>query len=454
MFFELRNGSLYEIPGSIGKNPLSDLGNFYIDQVNDSFSTIIDSYNDRCYIVPVDAVRYGIDDLFKNEISKKIIDTSYENSEYKNVTTFILAITYACNFKCSYCYQQYNNQLKRTVISDDNLMYIFDIISTYMKKYPNKEIELGLFGGEPLLPQNEDVINKIIDFCKKERIQFHIATNGFYLPFFMKKFIINRNFISSIGMTIDSLELISSTRISVSRQEKYSSNTEQLIKSIKTLIFYGINVHVETNLDLHNYRDIRKIEASFRENGLLDNPNFHWFLGRVDDRLYETNYPDIIPEYFITNELFKNKLSNNIHSAYLKTTLNLTKKLGFDPHQSELVSRNSYCFASSDLDNVFYIDNDLKTYRCTYTVGRPEFSIFDFSMQNLENYTPHSITSSSYKECSSCSIGGYCGGGCQLSHHANFTKCCSYEKQSFSGFIKEVFNPKLNELLRNYNDEN
>ncbi|MCI5724156.1 MAG: hypothetical protein MR283_09200 [Erysipelotrichaceae bacterium] len=105
------------------------------------------------------------------------------------------------------------------------------------------------------------------------------------------------------------------------------------------------------------------------------------------------------------------------------------------------------------LDNVFYIDNDLKTYRCTYTVGRPEFSIFDFSMQNLENYTPHSITSSSHRECSSCSIGGYCG-GCQLSHHANFTKYCSYKKQSFSGFIKEVFSPKLNELLRSYNDEN
>jgi hypothetical protein len=29
--------------------------------------------------------------------------------------------------------------------------------------------------------------------------------------------------------------------------------------------------------------------------GLLSNEHFRWSVGRVDDRLYETNYQDIIP---------------------------------------------------------------------------------------------------------------------------------------------------------------
>lgn len=95
----------------------------------------------------------------------------------------------------------------------------------------------------------------------------------------------------------------------------------------------------------------------------------------------------------------------------------------------------------------------LKTYRCTCTVGRSRYSLFDFSYENLTNYRPVAVTCNSYAECKDCKIGGFCGGGCQLSHQIDFKKCCTYEEEVFSHFMKTLFIPyiksKYNEVNQN-----
>lgn len=52
-----------------------------------------------------------------------------------------------------------------------------------------------------------------------------------------------------------------------------------------------------------------------------------------------------------------------------------------------------------------------------------------------------------------CKIGGFCGGGCQLSHQIDFKKCCTYEEEVFSHFMKTLFIPyiksKYNEVNQN-----
>ena len=96
---------------------------------------------------------------------------------------------------------------------------------------------------------------------------------------------------------------------------------------------------------------------------------------------------------------------------------------------------------------------NLKTYRCTCTVGRSRYSLFDFSYENLTNYRPVAVTCNSYAECKDCKIGGFCGGGCQLSHQIDFKKCCTYEEEVFSHFMKTLFIPyiksKYNEVNQN-----
>ena len=182
---------------------------------------------------------------------KRLVDScSYENI----YTAFIIAITYRCNLHCIYCYQQNDKTLSKHIISDENLSLIFETISKYHQDHPNEIIDIGLFGGEPLLPETRDVVKKVMDFCAEKKSKLHIMTNG-------------------------------------------------------------------ANLDL-----------------------------------------------------------------FLKSIHPLCKQQNISFNRSELKNLHWYCWASSNIDKVFYIDSDLDTFRCTYTVGRKEFEMFKFNIDNLEKF--------------------------------------------------------------------
>ena len=170
-------------------------------------------------------------------------------------------------------------------------------------------------------------------------------------------------------------------------------------------------------------------------------------------RLYETNFPDIMMESEILAELQSKPLPDNVHAAFLKTCYNFADKMGLKLNLREHKQTHSYCWSTSSSSNVFYVDMNLKTYRCTCTVGRSRYSLFDFSYENLTNYRPVAVTCNSYAECKDCKIGGFCGGGCQLSHQIDFKKCCTYEEEVFSHFMKTLFIPyiksKYNEVNQN-----
>ena len=318
---------------------------------------------------------------------------------------------------------------------------------------PNKTVRLGLFGGEPLLIENEKVIDKILQFCKEHKTTVHITTNGSFLSYYLKKFIINRRFISGIYPTIDSMALNYMTRYDLDPSRNNTNETFKLLCCIKTLLHYGIHVDLGTNIDRHNHKEIWNTLDDLKKLQLLQDKNFAWTIGRVDDRLYETNFPDIMMESEILAELQSKPLPDNVHAAFLKTCYNFADKMGLKLNLREHKQTHSYCWSTSSSSNVFYVDMNLKTYRCTCTVGRSRYSLFDFSYENLTNYRPVAVTCNSYAECKDCKIGGFCGGGCQLSHQIDFKKCCTYEEEVFSHFMKTLFIPyiksKYNEVNQN-----
>jgi radical SAM domain protein len=354
---------------------------------------------------------------------------------------------------CTYCYQQNDKTLEKKLISDETLDKILSIIAQYMEANPNKTVRLGLFGGEPLLIENEKVIDKILQFCKEHKTTVHITTNGSFLSYYLKKFIINRRFISGIYPTIDSMALNYMTRYDLDPSRNNTNETFKLLCCIKTLLHYGIHVDLGTNIDRHNHKEIWNTLDDLKKLQLLQDKNFAWTIGRVDDRLYETNFPDIMMESEILAELQSKPLPDNVHAAFLKTCYNFADKMGLKLNLREHKQTHSYCWSTSSSSNVFYVDMNLKTYRCTCTVGRSRYSLFDFSYENLTNYRPVAVTCNSYAECKDCKIGGFCGGGCQLSHQIDFKKCCTYEEEVFSHFMKTLFIPyiksKYNEVNQN-----
>ena len=409
-----------------------------------------DTYSNRCFLISKDLLHHGVSE----EVYHKMLDSDETDSNKSSEeVTFILTITYKCNMHCTYCYQQNDKTLEKKLISDETLDKILSIIAQYMEANPNKTVRLGLFGGEPLLIENEKVIDKILQFCKEHKTTVHITTNGSFLSYYLKKFIINRRFISGIYPTIDSMALNYMTRYDLDPSRNNTNETFKLLCCIKTLLHYGIHVDLGTNIDRHNHKEIWNTLDDLKKLQLLQDKNFAWTIGRVDDRLYETNFPDIMMESEILAELQSKPLPDNVHAAFLKTCYNFADKMGLKLNLREHKQTHSYCWSTSSSSNVFYVDMNLKTYRCTCTVGRSRYSLFDFSYENLTNYRPVAVTCNSYAECKDCKIGGFCGGGCQLSHQIDFKKCCTYEEEVFSHFMKTLFIPyiksKYNEVNQN-----
>lgn len=243
MFYELKNGTLVETKDAQGNFDLTQvLGNKYLEDVDSEKCVIVDTYSNRCFLISKDLLHHGVSE----EVYHKMLDSDETDSNKSSEeVTFILTITYKCNMHCTYCYQQNDKTLEKKLISDETLDKILSIIAQYMEANPNKTVRLGLFGGEPLLIENEKVIDKILQFCKEHKTTVHITTNGSFLSYYLKKFIINRRFISGIYPTIDSMALNYMTRYDLDPSRNNTNETFKLLCCIKTLLHYGIHVDLD-----------------------------------------------------------------------------------------------------------------------------------------------------------------------------------------------------------------
>lgn len=436
--------------------------NIYIKNYDNENYLVINSFMDKCMVLNKDYIDnnripssikkyFTTPDIFNIENENILKETLYNQDEInrsQSIVTIILAITYACNLRCTYCYQQCNPVLNKGIISDINLEKIFSVIKEYQSRHPDKIIELGLFGGEPLLKSNELIIDKIFDFCKENIIKIHIITNGTNLDYFMKKIIINRKIIRSIATTIDSSVANEETRSYIMKNEKQKNNSASYILScLKLLLDYEVPISISSNMDKNNLNNLIDLHGLLKEIGFIDNKNFNWYIGRVDDRMYETNYPHIITDTDILLELNKiNHFEDNCHAAFIKTVKNLCDKINMGFNQQETKGKYNYCWTSSPHRNVLYIDNDLDLFRCTYTVGRKEFSIGQLNSIELVDNNFQNRTYLNYQKCKVCKIGGYCSGGCQLSYKVDEEKQCKYELKAFDYFVDKLLIRKMKKL--------
>ncbi|WP_307770177.1 SPASM domain-containing protein [Streptococcus sp. 45] len=107
----------------------------------------------------------------------------------------------------------------------------------------------------------------------------------------------------------------------------------------------------------------------------------------------------------------------------------------------------NYCWNVSPYDRFFYIDNELSLFRCTVTVGRPQYILGNLRTIDLMSYQNETKTFLDYKDCQICEIGGLCSGGCKLSADVDFYKQCQWEKQEFEKFVNQILIPELKEKV-------
>jgi uncharacterized protein len=178
-------------------------------------------------------------------LNKKKLEV-LQNRLSRNILDLTIAPTLACNFKCSYCFQQEQPEYVMTEETQNNLVRFVKMV-----KGKAQILRIAWFGGEPLL-----AIDRMKSFCQRVKeeinvpLESHVITNGYLL---------NSDTIHTLGdlgvtfyqITIDGLEETHNRRRPLHNKK---GTFQTIIKNIETLIQMNneIEVAIRVNIDSEN----------------------------------------------------------------------------------------------------------------------------------------------------------------------------------------------------------
>jgi uncharacterized protein len=313
--------------------------------------------------------------------------------------------TYACNFKCTYCYQSgYDNTpspLKKEVI-EAFFAYIRDHFAG-RRKY------ITLFGGEPLLnnPAYMKNLQYFFELCQSYNLELAIVTNGFHIEEFMP--LLKTFNIREIQVTLDGMPEMHNQRRFIT---KGNDTFQKTSRGIDLLLDNNIPVNLRMVLDKENMGDLPALARFAIQKGWTDHDLFKTQLGRN----YELHYC----------QSGNNKIFSRIemYEAIYHMIKAHPEILEF--HRPSF-SISKYLFENGKLpDPLFDACPGCKTewafdysggiYSCTATVGKMDEQLGTFyphvslDKEKVAEWEERDVLS--IEKCKDCHVQLACGGGC------------------------------------------
>lgn len=213
-----------------------------------------------------------------NSIEKNLIDGGFiipigddEDAEvemlqtdyiYNNKLQLIVHVTKDCNFRCKYCFINFEHQKLEFVVQEQ----IVDFIRKNINKYSG--VYISWFGGEPLLGM--DVISyiseRVIDICKKAKKPYvaGMTTNGYLLtPENIRKLIALK--VYSYCVTLDGLkESHDNQRVLVNGNPTFQKIVDNLRYIKNEIHFRYLSICVRTNFTKTTLENLDEFLAFFK----------------------------------------------------------------------------------------------------------------------------------------------------------------------------------------------
>lgn len=317
---------------------------------------------------------------------------------------FTILTTYACNLRCTYCYE--GEGAKTSAGASGMSLQTADQLSEWFEaivrgNHP-KTVEVGWFGGEPLM--NKQVIEYLSPLlsraCSKHGAQFiqGIVTNGTLVDE-RTALMLKDLGIASAQVTLDGPQCHDQRRITKTGGPTF----HRTVQSIQLLVSHGFRTVVNITLDMQNEEDIYNLIDFLDGEGLKDRIAVN--VGEVfpsrGNRTYYSRYchPSSYDQY-----VSYNSIAEYARGKGFRMPDGMGKSLC--PRESEAA---------------YIIDPLGDVYKCISSVGQPEFRIGSVTDDLLGLYRRSSqLTAldvwSSSDDCKSCAFLPLCRGGCR--HHS------------------------------------
>ena len=277
------------------------------------------------------------------------------------------APTYACNFGCSYCFQdEYAPPpaAEQDAVLDAFFAYVADTFAD-RRKY------VTLFGGEPLLPTPgaRHVVERLVRGTAERGLDLAVVTNGYNLAGYVDLLATGR--IREVQVTLDGTEKIHDTR----RYLKGGKGTfGPIVAGIDACLAAGLRVNLRTVLDKDNIENYAELARFAVQKGWTDDP------------------------------LFKTQIGRNYELHHCQS------------ERAKLYSRLSLFDACPACKTEWAFDYTGRIYPCTANVGKEGEAVGTFHPARRLDADPVECWQErdvlAIEQCRTCSVQLACGGGC------------------------------------------
>lgn len=329
--------------------------------------------------------------------------------------TFMLMVTYDCNFRCPYCYEstvsEGGRKWAKETFSKEMVDRVFDAMLEIEPDRQKHTDIITLYGGEPLLAKNYDIVKYIVETGYNLGYKFDAISNGYELDAYHD--LLGPDKIGRIQISVDGPKEIHDNR---RFHYKDGGTFDRIFKNIALAMDKGVRIGLRANIDATNYKYVESLYDQFVQVGYVRNSNFSFSAALVVGKENITSTGKVIPQSEKATLLSKMDFNDKMLQ---------TKVPG--QHQEMWIYRKLYDAISNhtliDYTPVYcavqvgaYIFDPFgNIYNCWETVGKKKHIIGQYIdgirwKPEKENWQQHNI--GTVKKCSMCKYGFLCGGGC------------------------------------------
>lgn len=196
------------------------------------------------------------------------------------VSSFLFLVAYNCNFRCPYCFENdissKGKAWSKKVFTKELVARAYDAM---MEIQSDKKLQLRtitLYGGEPLLKENYEIVEFIISQGKARDFAFKAITNGYDLDSFES--LLGPGLIAFIQVTIDGKPDSHDKRRTHFQDGK---TFNRILSNIHIALQKKVKISVRVNTDGTNFEDLNDLTMLFKEQGFFKQKNFSMYSALV-----------------------------------------------------------------------------------------------------------------------------------------------------------------------------
>lgn len=197
-----------------------------------------------------------------------LLGNVYDRTLARSETTLAILPTYDCNFRCPYCFESHRLARGQEWLSRRMRPEMVEATFGGLQKMQDEGYRINacmLYGGEPLMEGNEDVVRNICAHARQMGLKITAVTNGYDLEGYLD--LLEEFEFSRLQVTVDGVGEQNDCR---RRHRDGVPTYDRIMSNIRLALDRGVNVQLRVNVNRNNINGIPDLIADLAARGLTD----------------------------------------------------------------------------------------------------------------------------------------------------------------------------------------